>query len=526
MEVDICDEYAGFGIVIKSRSHSDIEPSMLDEYLRSAPVSDAARSFVARKHKMLIGEDWCDAGSGERIDIREPSTGEILTSVPAATASDAGRAVTQARAAFDDRRWRGLMPCEQERILHRLADLIETHADELAVLESLDVGKPLSAARSVDVPEIMRYARYMAGFCTRRDGRVTNVSTPGRHFAYSVRQPVGVVVGIVPWNFPLVMSGWKILPALAAGCTIVLKPSEITPLSAIRLAELVLEAGVPPGVVNLVTGYGHAAGAALVDDARVDKVSFTGSVATGKVIGRAAMNNLARVTLELGGKSPVIVLPDADIKATARGVVDAVFFNSGQNCCAGSRLFAHKSIYEPLMAEISLLAAAKKLAPGFDAQCDLGPLASRPHMEKVLSYVEKGRAQGAELLTGGVQVGDAGYFVAPAVFSNTCADMDIVRDEIFGPVLSARPFGEIDEAVRAANASEFGLAASIWTNRLSEAHRLIPLLDAGTVWVNTHNLTDATLAFGGFKQSGIGRENGPENFDAFLETKSVWIHHG
>ena len=498
---------------------------MLENYLQNERVSQAARIFATREHKMLIADRWCDAAHSERIMIFEPSTGEILTSVPSATAADAARAVESASASFDDLRWRGLVPAERERILHRLADLIEVNADELAVLESLDVGKPLSATTSVDVPEVVRYTRYMAGFCTRQDGRTTNISTPGAYLAYSVKQPVGVVVGIVPWNFPLVMASWKIMPALAAGCSVVLKPSEFTPLTAIRLVELILEAGVPAGVVNLVTGYGHTAGVALVSNPAVNKVSFTGSVPTGKAIGRAAVDNLTRVTLELGGKSPIIVMADADLESTAHGVVDAIFFNSGQNCCAGSRLFAHSSIYDRLISEVISIASAKKLAPGLDPACDLGPLASEAHMRKVLAYIDKGRHQGGELLTGGSRVGDVGYFVSPAVFSNTRPDMDVVTDEIFGPVLCARPFDDTEEVIKAANATEFGLAASVWTTSLSNAHKLIPKLDAGTVWVNTHNLTDATLAFGGFKQSGIGRDNGPESFEAFLETKSVLIKY-
>jgi len=498
----------------------------LASYLASPQVPKNVRAYATKAHRNLIGSAWRDASDGARLDVFEPSTGEVLCTVPSATLDDAAAAVTAAREAFDDKRWRGMLPGEREKIMLRLADLVDAHFDELCMLESLDVGKPLSWTKIIDVPEVSRYTRYMAGFCTRIDGRTTHTSIPGDLFTYTLEQPVGVVVGIIPWNFPLVMSAWKIMAPLATGCSVVLKPAENTPLSAIRLVELCLEAGVPEGVVNLVTGLGRTVGAALVSDPRVDKVTFTGSVPTGKSIGRAAMDNVTRVTLELGGKSPIIVMPDADLEQAARGVAEAIFFNTGQNCVAGSRLFAHKDIYDRLIADVAAIADKMVLAPGLDPSCELGPLVSEDHMGKVLSYLDKGREEGAELVCGGSREGDKGYFVRPTVFSNTTADMAIRREEIFGPVLSAAPFTDEAEVIKAANATEFGLAASIWTQNLRTAHRLIPEIDAGSVWVNTHNLIDAPIPFGGFKQSGFGRENGPENLAAYLETKSVWINYG
>lgn len=498
----------------------------LAAYLNTPCIPEAVREFVTRSHKNLIGGEWRDASGGARLDVYEPSSGQVMCSVPSAAVGDAKAAVAAARAAFDDKRWRGMLPGEREKILLRLADLVDAHFDELCVLESLDVGKPLAWTKIIDVPEVSRYTRYMAGFCTRLDGRTTRTSIPGDLFTYTLEQPVGVVAGIIPWNFPLVMSAWKIVAPLAAGCSVVLKPAENTPLSAIRLVELCLEAGVPEGVVNIVTGLGSTAGAALVSDPRVNKVTFTGSVPTGKSIGRAAMDNVTRVTLELGGKSPVIVMPDADLEQAAKGVADAIFFNTGQNCVAGSRLFAHKDVYDRLIADVAAIADKMALAPGLDPSCELGPLVSEDHMAKVLSYLDKGREEGAELVCGGAREGDAGYFVRPTVFSNATADMAIMREEIFGPVLSAQPFEDEASVIEAANATEFGLAASIWTQNLRTAHRLIPEIDAGTVWVNVHNLIDAPIPFGGFKHSGFGRENGPDNLAAYLETKSVWINYG
>ena len=500
--------------------------STLASYLSNDLIPAAVRDFVTKRHKILIGDNWRDASDGMRLDVYEPSTGEVMCTVPSATAADADAAVAAARIAFDDKRWRGMLPSERERILLRLADLVDTHFDELCVLESLDVGKPLSWTKIIDVPEVARYTRYMAGFCTRIDGRTTHTSIPGDLFTYTLKHPVGVVVGIIPWNFPLVMSAWKIMPALAAGCSVVLKPAENTPLSAIRLVELCLEAGLPDGVVNLVTGPGGTTGAALVSNLDVNKVTFTGSVATGKAIGRAAMDNVTRVTLELGGKSPIIVMPDADLKQAAHGVADAIFFNTGQNCVAGSRLYAHRSIYDRLMNEVAAIADKMVLAPGLDAACEIGPLVSADHMAKVMSYVDGAREDGAELVCGGTREGNTGYFVRPTIFSNATADMAVMREEIFGPVLSAQPFNDEAAVIKAANDTEFGLAASIWTTDLRSAHRLIPRIDAGTVWVNTHNLIDAPIPFGGFKHSGFGRENGPENLAAYLETKSVWINYG
>jgi phenylacetaldehyde dehydrogenase len=408
-----------------------------------------------------------------------------------------------------------------------LSDLIEQHADELAEIESIDNGKTKFMASIVDVPGARNYFRYMAGWATKIEGTTSQISfggIPGAKFhTYVSREPAGVVAQIVPWNFPLAMAAWKLGPALAAGCTCVLKPAEQTSLSALRLGELIIEAGFPPGVVNILTGLGESTGAALVAHPGVDKIAFTGSTEVGKIINRAATETLKRVSLELGGKSPVIVLPDADPAAVIGGAANAIFFNSGQVCCAGSRLFVHRKLYDRVLEGVGAAAESLQLGPGLHPKTQLGPLVSREQQERVLGYIASGRAEGAAVVTGGDSVGSEGYYVKPTVLANVRPDMRVVREEIFGPVLVAQRFDDLDDIAAFANDTPYGLAASVWSNDLKAVHRLVPKIKAGTVWVNCHNVLDPNLPFGGYKQSGVGREHGRAVMDLYTELKSVCI---
>lgn len=490
-------------------------------------ASDATRAWLARPHRMLVGGAWVVADSGATIEVHDPASADIIAVVPAAGATDIDRAVAAASAAFVGGPWRNLRAVDREDLVRRLADLIEANADELAELETLDSGKSLVLAKRVDVRNAVDYLRYIAGWATKLEGRTVDLSLPkprggGDYFAYTRREPVGVVGAIIPWNFPLLMAVWKIGPALVAGCTIVLKPAEETPLSALRLAELVVEAGFPEGVVNIVTGTGVDAGAALVAHPDVAKIAFTGSTEVGRIIGRTAMDRMARVSLELGGKSPVIVLDDADPKSVIAGATSGIFYNNGQVCCAGSRLYVQRALYDEVVEGVVANAGAMRMGPGFDPKAQIGPLVSAKHQERVLSHVAAGIRDGADLLTGGA-VDRPGYYVKPTILAGCAPGSALVREEIFGPVLVVTPFDEVDEVVALANDSDFGLAASIWSRDIGRVHRLIPRIEAGTVWVNCHNLLDPALPFGGVKQSGIGREMGSDVLDHYLETKSICI---
>ena len=487
-------------------------------------VEQQAESFVHSPHKLLIDGEWVEAASGQTFATFNPATEETLAEVAHGQAEDIERAVRAARRAFDDDSpWRRMNASDRGRIIWRISELIEEHADEFAMLESLDNGKPFKVARAADVPLSADLFRYMAGWPTKIHGSTVPISAlpaPGEYLAYTLREPVGVVGQIIPWNFPLLMAAWKLGPALACGCTVVLKPAEQTPLSALRLGELLQEAGLPDGVVNIITGFGDA-GAALAAHDDVDKVAFTGSTEVGKLVVQAATGNLKKVSLELGGKSPNVVYADADLEAAIPGAANGIFFNHGQCCNAGSRLFIQKQVFDDVVAGVAEIGQSIKLGPGTDPDAQMGPLISDEQFEKVLGYIDSGRSDGAEAVIGGGRQGDRGYFVQPTILTNTNPDMKVVREEIFGPVVCAIPFNSPEEIVPVANDTTYGLAAGVFTRDISKAHRTAKRLRAGTVWINTYHVFDAAMPFGGYKESGWGREMGPQVLENYLETKSV-----
>ena len=484
----------------------------------------SVEEFIGAPRQMFINGQWSQAASGKTFDTPNPATGETLARVAEGDAEDINRAVKAARKAFEEGPWSRMTPSERGRIIWRIGDLILAHTDELAQLESLDNGKPFVIARAADVPLAADLFHYMAGWATKIEGNTINISVPympGANFhTYTLREPVGVVGQIIPWNFPLLMAAWKLGPALAAGNCVILKPAEQTPLSALKLAELIAEAGVPDGVVNVVTGFGETAGAALAAHNDVDKVAFTGSTEVGKLIVAAAAGNLKKVTLELGGKSPNIVFDDAD-PAAIEGAASAIFFNHGQCCVAGSRLFVQQSRFDEVVDGVAEIAKSIKLGSGLDEGTQMGPLVSDEQFRRVTGYLESGKEDGATAVTGGGRFGDRGYFVEPTVLTNTHPSMKIVREEIFGPVVVAAPFSDLDEIAAAANDTEYGLGAGIWTKDISKAHALAKKIRAGTVWINCYNVFDASLPFGGYKQSGWGREMGHEALEAYTEVKAV-----
>jgi len=481
--------------------------------------------FLKRKPSLLVNGQWVEAHSRSRIAVFDPATERQITEVADADAEDVDRAVRAARAAFESGPWPNMLPDERERLMWRLADLLEKHAAELAELESLDNGKPITLARLIDIPGAISHLRYMAGWASKLDGSTFTTSlraAPGTKFhTYTVREPVGVVGQIIPWNFPLLMATLKLAPVLATGCTSVLKPAEQTPLSALRLGELILEAGFPPGVVNILTGRGETTGAALVAHPGVDKIAFTGSTEVGKLINIAATSTLKRVSLELGGKSPVIVLPDMDPHAAAAGAAQAVFFNSGQVCVAGSRLFVQRRIFDEVIAGVSEASRSIVMGPGLDEHTQMGPLVSEEQRDRVLGYLQSGRKQGATVLAGGDAPAHPGYYVNPTVILDVKPDMKIVREEIFGPVVVAQRFDDLNEVAAWANDTPYGLSASIWSNDLRAVQRLVPKIKSGTVWVNCHAMIDAGMPFGGYKQSGFGREQGRAGIEMYTELKAV-----
>jgi phenylacetaldehyde dehydrogenase len=482
-------------------------------------------AFIGSPRQLFINGQWCDAASGKTFDTPNPATGETLARVAEGSTEDIDRAVRAARRAFDEGPWGRMTPSERGRIIWRIGDLILEHADELAQLESLDNGKPFAVAQAADVPLAADLFHYMAGWATKIEGNSINISVPympGANFhSYTLREPLGVVGQIIPWNFPLLMAAWKLGPALAAGNCVVLKPAEQTPLTALRLAGLIAEAGVPDGVVNVVPGFGETAGAALAAHNDVDKVAFTGSTEVGKLIVAASgASNLKKLTLELGGKSPNIVFDDSG-PAAIEGAANAIFFNHGQCCVAGSRLYVQRGRFEEVVDGVAAIAKSIKMGPGMEPGTQMGPLVSDEQFRRVTGFLESGRAEGATALAGGGRYGDRGYFVEPTVLTNTRPEMQVVREEIFGPVLVAAPFTDLDEIAAVANDSEYGLGAGIWTKDISKAHALAKKLRAGTVWINCYNVFDAALPFGGYKQSGWGREMGHEVLEAYTEVKAV-----
>jgi aldehyde dehydrogenase (NAD+) len=490
------------------------------------PIATAPHPYADGSYKqMLIDGQWQDAASGKRFETRNPATGALLATVAEGDAADIDRAVAAARRAFEGP-WSKVKPYERQALLLRLADLVEANFDELSMLDTLDMGAPISRTRATRL-RVLGMLRFYAGQATSLHGATIENSLPGEIFSYTLKEPVGVVGAIIPWNSPLTASVWKIGPALATGCTVILKPAEEAPLPSLRLGELVMQAGIPPGVVNVVSGFGETAGAALSAHRDVDKVAFTGSHLTGQSIVRASAGNLKRVSLELGGKSPDIVFADADLDAAVPGAAMAVFANSGQICSAGTRLFVEQQIYDEFVGRVADYGKSLIVGNGADPQTQIGPLVSAEQLERVTGYLDVGRNEGANALAGGSRLTDGaladGYFVPPTVFANVRNDMRIAQEEIFGPVISAIAFTDTDELVRRANATTFGLGSGVWTRDVSKAHRLAKAIRAGSVWVNCYQAMDPAVPFGGYKMSGYGRESGVEHLDEYLNTKAVWI---
>jgi aldehyde dehydrogenase (NAD+) len=480
-------------------------------------------SVAVKATKLLINNHWVDSESGKTFPTINPATGEEICQVAEADAADVDKAVRAARAAFHQGApWRRMAAAQRGVLLNRLADLIEKHADELAQLESLDNGKPVAVARAADLPLTIACFRYYAGWADKVQGKTIPIA--GDYFCYTRLEPVGVVGQIIPWNFPLLMQAWKLGPALATGNTVVMKPAEQTPLTALRIGELIVEAGFPEGVVNLLPGYGPTAGAAIANHMDVDKVAFTGSTEVGHLIMEAAAKtNLKRVTLELGGKSPNIVFADADMDQAVEGAHFALFFNQGQCCCAGSRLFVEEKAYDEFVERSAERARKRTVGDPFDAATEQGPQVDQAQFDKVMGYIDSGRRQGAKLVCGGNRVGDRGFFIEPTVFADVDDNMTIAQEEIFGPVQSIIKFRNIDEVVDRANNTMYGLAAAVWTRDIGKAHAIANSVRAGTVWINCYDVFDAAAPFGGFKQSGIGRELGEYGLQQYTEVKTVTV---
>jgi aldehyde dehydrogenase (NAD+) len=477
-----------------------------------------SRSFQT---KLLIDGKWRDSASGKTFATINPATEEVIAEVAEGDKADIDLAVKAARKAFDAGPWRKLDARDRGHLMYKLADLIEQHKDELAELETLDNGKPISESKNADVPLVIDCFRYYAGWADKIHGQTVPIR--GNYFCYTRREPLGVAGQIIPWNFPMLMVAWKWGPALAAGCTVVLKPAEQTPLSALRMGEMALEAGYPAGVINIVPGYGETAGAALVAHPGVDKIAFTGEGRTAQIIMRSAADTIKRLTFELGGKSPNIVFADADMDAAVEGAILGLYLNQGQCCCAGSRVFVQDQIHDKFVAKLAEKVKQRKVGDPVDPATQQGPQVDKAQFDKIMSYISKGREQGAKCVTGGERVGTKGFFVAPTIFDSVKDTMAIARDEIFGPVMSVIKFKDVDEVVERANTTDYGLAAAVWTRDIGKAHSIANRIRAGTVWVNCYDVFDAAAPFGGFKRSGIGRELGEKSLDNYTELKTVTV---
>src|SRR5712672_1384556 len=501
---------------------------MIEEQTMAMPQTiEAVRHPYANGEvkRMLINGEWVRAASGKTFETRNPATGDLLATVAEGDAEDINRAVGAARAAFEGP-WSKFKPYERQALLLKIADLVEKHYDELSLLDTLDMGAPVTRTRGTK-QRVLGMLRWYAGMATSIHGETIENSLPGEYFSYTLKEPIGVVGAIIPWNGPLGASIWKIGPALATGCTVILKPAEEAPLTPLRLGELILEAGVPPGVVNIVPGFGETAGAALASHAGVDKVAFTGSHVTGQSIVRASAGNLKRVSLELGGKSPDIVFADADLDAAVPGAAMAVFANSGQICSAGTRLFVEHQVYDEFVGRVAEFGKKLQVGNGLDPNTQIGPLVSEQQMERVSGYLDIGQKEGAKALAGGARLTEGalskGYFVPPTVFADVQDNMRIAQEEIFGPVISAISFKDSDELIQRANATTFGLGSGVWTRDVSKAHRVAKALRAGSVWVNCYQAMDPAVPFGGYKMSGYGRESGLQHLEEYLNVKAVWI---
>jgi aldehyde dehydrogenase (NAD+) len=486
-----------------------------------ATVLETTRPPQIRQTQCFIGGNWTPAASGKTFETINPATEEVIAEVAAGDKEDVDRAAKAARKAFESGPWAKMDARDRGRLINKLADLIEEDLDELAALETLDNGKPIRDARAADLPLVIDCLRYYAGYADKIHGQTIPVR--GNYFTYTRREPVGVVGQIIPWNFPMLMVAWKWGPALAAGCTIVMKPAEQTPLTCLRMARLAQKAGIPDGVINVVPGYGETAGAAIVKHPAIDKVAFTGSGETAQIIMRDAATTLKRLTFELGGKSPNIVFADADLEAAAAGSHFGLYFNQGQCCCAGSRLFVEEKIYDKFIDRIQSMNKSRKLGDPLDPETEQGPQVDRTQFDKIMHYINLGKKEGAQCLTGGSRWGDRGFYIEPTLFTDVKDDMAIAKDEIFGPVMSILRFKKLDEIVERANNTTYGLAAAVWTRDVAKAHYLANKIRAGTVWVNCYDVFDAAAPFGGFKMSGMGRELGERGLDAYTEWKTVTV---
>jgi aldehyde dehydrogenase (NAD+) len=490
--------------------------------MATAQASTQKRPTVPtiRQTKLLINNQWVDSSDGKTFETYNPATGEVIAKVSAATATDVDRAVKAARKALETAPWKTMDAVDRGRLLFRLADLIEQNASELAVLEALNCGKTINDSRG-DMNGVVATLRYYAGWADKIEGKTVPVR--GNFLSYTLRQPVGVVGQIIPWNFPLLMLAWKWGPALACGNAVILKPAEQTPLTALRVGELAIEAGFPAGVINILNGMGETTGAAIVAHPDVDKIAFTGHVDTAKIIQKSAADTLKRCTFELGGKSPNVVFADANMEAAVNGAFHAIYFHGGQCCTAGSRLFVEKKIHQEFVERLAEKSKGRRIGDPLDPQTEQGPQVSKEQMDKILGYVKLGEKQGATLMTGGHRVGDKGFFVEPTIFDNVKDDMAIAKDEIFGPVVSVLPFNSVEEVIERANSTFYGLAAGVWTKDIDKAHRYAREVKAGTIWVNCYHMVDTTTPFGGFKMSGQGRENGEAALEHYTEMKTVTI---